>query len=484
MSERYFKGERGVYLPLFLIMFSSLALILGLAIDGARLFLHQVRLQRAVDAALVSTMDELNNRPTKFLEDSAKLITSRNMDVSGFSFDTDDRTITARVAADTLPDGSVTPRTMHIDGRAKIPLYVIPWVPLMPKTAWVSAHAEATMGKLAVVLALDRSGSMSIKPPGSSMSRIEALRAAARNFTELLDDGDYLGIVSYTDGAYEDWPLQKFDRRQLPKLAALINALQPKWQTCMACGIKMARENFQANREALAALPKYLILMTDGIPDQDDSDQAEVDRGVKDGTSCGYTSNLESSDQGRRDIYQTIAQSDLARAYENLTVMTIGLGEDNYNPCCLVDTKDPNNPADTTRDRCLGDPANPTLNPDERFQKPWQPLGCYGWVRGAQDSRYVRPYVLLRLANDKSLELPYQGPPDESAPPAAPPFLPLGSAPDPKCNEDLNAGHCACLPRIGSNYPRGTYINTSNPDDLTEAFVKAFDYIKRPHLSE
>lgn len=109
-----------------------------------------------------------------------------------------------------------------------------------------------------IVLVIDRSGSMS----GTKMS---AARAAARQFVDLLQIGDRIGIVSFSDSASVAFPLTLIDSdpdSTQQRARAAIDALIVGGNTALGAGLNMGQAQLRKNGES--AGPQSIVLLTDG----------------------------------------------------------------------------------------------------------------------------------------------------------------------------------------------------------------------------
>ncbi len=471
--------SNGFYLPLFSLMIWALLGVIAFAIDGGRLFLYQGRLQRAVDAATYAAMPTMARRPEQLVRENVRLTLSKNMDMMGFSGGEQDRELNIVVGPVALPSGALSTRRIQANARARVDFYLLSVIPYFPRFGWVTAGAQAGLTPMAVTLVLDVSSSMGEVSGG--VEKLTALKIAAKNFVRSMDDGDFISVVSYASSAMISLPLIQLERRNnLVLIDETIDSLLANGQTCIACGMKLALEEYQSAPSAMPPdISRFVVLLSDGVPMHEPENNLMLDSVMAGGLSCGYeviryaprpppVDNTDESDEtpqtyqgGADEIQQTVSMSDLLRL-EGLTILTIGLGRDNYGDC------------DSSLSHSWQSGASVIS-----YLKPRQANQCFV----ANDRTSVRSYLMHRLANDQTLDLPYSPKPNESPPPLAPPFAPAsGTEPSPGCETNPNAGNCACIPRIGATYPRGIYINSPTAAQLDRALERAFHFIKAPRL--
>ncbi len=500
MKRRYQLGESGFYLPFLAITLVSLLLVIGLTIDGGHAFLRQVRLQRAVDAGTIAAMQELNRRPSLDIQSIADRVARENMVRAGLADDlaTADINVNVEVISDNL--GRPINNRLEVMGRALSPTSFLQLIPGIPYHVQLSANSIAGVPPIAVLLVLDRSGSMGELMNG--VRKIDALRAAASQFVSLLDSGDWFGVVSYANRDRRvtvNIPLQLYHPADFAAHQQAINQIVANGGTCIACGLVTGRQQFAAAPAGFpSGVEKVMIVMTDGTPqhfrrpigDNDDVWLSELP-GMHENasvppldTGCGHVNFRIRSPQrphpyspagtwnavtpgnndqvlmgGTGDIYRTIWQTDQARR-EGIKVYTVGLGNDGTHFCRT------------------GWPIGSTVIPPE---PPWQPQGCFDGDAGGADAT-TRPYLLRRMANDAAVDmLCDQSVEGGCEPPAAPPFLPLYSTNPENNYQDFDL-FPHCRPAIGMGSPRGMYLEAPSPGDLVGAFYQVFLEIKKPRL--
>lgn len=118
---------------------------------------------------------------------------------------------------------------------------------------------------MAVVLVLDKSGSMGISE--QKVSKLEMAKDAVMRLAELLTPEDALGIIAFDQASSELLPLEQGAGRA--RIQAAIRPLAPGGGTAILPAVRMAYQRL----DRAAAERKHVLLMTDG-----QADRAERDR--------------------------------------------------------------------------------------------------------------------------------------------------------------------------------------------------------------
>jgi Mg-chelatase subunit ChlD len=478
--------ERGVAVVLVALALVAMLAALGLALDTGRVLLAYQRLQHAVDAAVMGHMDYVNQLPNDMVEGDAVAMARSNLELARYGSYESEITST------------VTPAEARllVNGTLRVPLMFLPVLPGTPRDVALQASAQSGGDSVAVILLLDTSDSMSESVDGlSGPSKIERMREAATAFIGALGAADFLGVVEFKSQERVVRSLGPLSRGRQSVLRS-VSELTADGDTCIACALREARRSFRASSES-ANRRRVVVLFTDGVPKHNEyNDERPLDPGhplnIRLGTSCGWTNEVGSVGGvnldliGRRRFYQSIAESDLLRSM-GIEVHTIGIGRINVD----------------NGDICRGMQSYGMPN-----RNPWQRWYCsitgqassyQEWERERDlDLQLLRPFFLMRLANSLDVDLPYNpGLNGETESPitydpatgdlrgAFPAFatnLPPGVVPSPQCVEDPNAGYCACIPRIGPDFPRGLFLAANSADQLTDRFLRIFQAIRVPRF--
>lgn len=124
-----------------------------------------------------------------------------------------------------------------------------------------------------IFLVLDNSKSMIDNKIDDTTTRKDAVFAAAKNLAEKIlekQPSTKIGIVSFSttadldkEGTLEDAKLVKLPTNDLTEIKTAIDTVEAKgYRTDIDAGLQIARENFSTDSN----LNKYLILLTDGVP--------------------------------------------------------------------------------------------------------------------------------------------------------------------------------------------------------------------------
>ena len=172
-TARSFAGDRrgnfGIIFGLTSIMLVTAS---GMAIDYSRLVSAKVRLNMAVDAAVLSTTRQLTSG-TISEEDAEELVTRfvfANIDESDFP-DTD--VVIEDVAIDT------SDKTVTVQAALDLPMTISKITGIDFRRVSTSAKAQYSNNQIEVAMALDITGSMGDRIIGSSETRLDALKDAA-----------------------------------------------------------------------------------------------------------------------------------------------------------------------------------------------------------------------------------------------------------------------------------------------------------------
>jgi len=441
---KLFIDERGSYLVKFIFVFIALGGLAGLAVDGGRLYTTQIRLQAAVDAGTVAAISLQNNADETFLRDTAKELIVANLEERGLESDLADINVEVSgglVTSQASYDVDLFLARAFLSGATKAP---------------VRALAQGGGGAIQLVLALDTTGSMNAvtacdpnpdpeAPEDESCAEDcrsicylkRAARKLVRRFNERATSQDRLSMVSYNQYADEVYEFARIDSDEATAAAiGWINGLHAEGPTCIACGIKAARERFE-NPVLPDTGRRYLVLMTDGASNQ-----------LLSGThTCAVNNRFPQNNLPpdyelaiRSATYQAIVQADQARFMDGITIHTVGLGA--------------------------------PLFPDGiRCKLPYQE-NTGGYPNGTNwpcPDFIVRKPLLERIANDRDGLLSHEFVPQSHIPPnCAPP--------------NADSDRCACIPRFGTDYPMGEFFEANSADQLEELFENVLNLIHDARL--
>jgi len=445
-------SERGSYLVQFIFLFIVVSAVAGLATDAGRLYATQVRLQAAIDAGVVAGMTLPRDASEDRVRETARVVIDANLSERGLDPTRAQLSLELNsgiIEANGTYDVDLILSRAFLTGESQSPVH---------------AYAEGGPGVLALALVLDTTGSMSavdacdpeeedpeVNPEGcwredypdifqgatDGCPRICYLQRAARRlvyeFHQRASEHDRLAIVRYARTASMALRFTRIDNDAgFTSAIAAINSLNnPDGSTCIACGIREARNHFSGTQlPRLAA--RYMVVMTDGAANEEDTIST---------TGCGLgRSNVpEEVYDVREASYQAIVESDQARHKEKITVYSVGLGQ-------------------------------PLVPFGQHCEMPYQENTGSTNDPGACPGSVVREPLLKRIANHRH-GLEYEFVPRTNLPP------------EENCAYDYpETTNCACIPRMGTRYRPGEYFATDEASGLADLFSDALATMQVPRL--
>lgn len=188
--------QRGQILPTFAVLLPLLIVVSGLGIDIGLAYVTRATLSKAVDAACLAGMRNLNKGTAE-----ATTIAQSAFTLNYGSTARDARPPVLNINFST--DGNGDP-IISANASANINTFFMRLLPQY-KTLQVNATAQATRPKLAMSLILDRSGSMQINGGWS------ALPPAVQSFIGFFDDNlDQVGMVTFSSIPKVEVPIQTY----------------------------------------------------------------------------------------------------------------------------------------------------------------------------------------------------------------------------------------------------------------------------------
>lgn len=411
--------EKGIYFVLVAIALVTILTMVGLGIDGSRLYINSLRQQRAADAASLAGAYQIGGGTTPAeIRQIAQDVARDNFNQMGIDYDPANLGTHFQVSYDPVGTNEVDVTT-----NAQNESFIMGKVVQGAEFVDVAATASATKVPLAVTLVLDITGSMGNTVQdsnGNSVTKLQLLQQAARNFVAAFDPTrDRVAVLAYSfatvserqNGAnpfqvlYTLTPDQNVDfvdpndtRNYDPTVIEnRINALTASGWTSIHGGLLLAlRETLRVrllpnepNRK------EVIVLVTDGAPNRDQRPDGNTsgDGGLPEdldvlpagwptlppgsiGSGPGgkfpqlvhpdYPAGCpqDTSTDAFRDAYvESILAADLIRQ-AGITLMTMAIGD-------LDPNEDPNSPN----------------------QSPWGTLGDHGSVKGT---------LMRRIANDST----------------------------------------------------------------------------------
>jgi Flp pilus assembly protein TadG len=186
-------GNFGIMFALSSVMLLSAA---GMALDYSRMSSGKARLNHALDAAVLSTTRVITSGAVA-PEDAEELVRKfilANIDEA--DYDGDPLQID-QVIVDPVE------KTLQVVASLRVPMTISSVFSENSRTVSTSSKGQFSNTKIEVAMALDITGSMGDPLPGTSETRIEALKAAATNAVGMMmaapgaDDRVRIGLVPY-----------------------------------------------------------------------------------------------------------------------------------------------------------------------------------------------------------------------------------------------------------------------------------------------
>jgi hypothetical protein len=147
--------------------------------------------------------------------------------------------------------------------------------PAIPAPDFVSLAALSRY-----VLCVDRSGSMNTADAGFGESRLDRAMQAAEIFTNLTEDGDELGVTSFSCSAKTEYGLEVVDAGAKIDANAEIYDLTPGGDTSIGQGLIESRDLILTGA---AACNQPIVLFTDGFQNCGPSEASVIDSLIENG---------------------------------------------------------------------------------------------------------------------------------------------------------------------------------------------------------
>ena len=238
--------QRGQILPTFAVLLPVLILFAGLGIDVGLAYVSRAMLSKAVDAACLAGMRNLNQGQSQATTIAQSAF---NLNYKTSSRDANPPALNINFTTDSNGDPVIA-----VNATATIKTFFMQLVPQY-KTLQVSANAQATRPKLIMSLVLDRSGSMNLN------GGAQALPPAVQTFIDMFDDSiDHVAMVSFSSIATVDVPIRTYF--QLPIISAA-NAMKFGGATFAQGGLLDAQTQINSV-SATGNVVKVVVFFTDG----------------------------------------------------------------------------------------------------------------------------------------------------------------------------------------------------------------------------
>jgi Flp pilus assembly protein TadG len=360
------RGLRGQTLLMFVFVVLALFFFVGLALDLGFAYVTHAQLSKAVDAAALMGVRNLYQG-----EDTATAV-ARATFFTNYGTSGRDK---ATPKVDLGWTDTSTNITISISASSVINTFFLRVLPNW-KTMTIKTKAEAVRSKVALMLVLDRSGSMGRSVADGGSDGGKALPDAVSAFiTYMVDSLDDVGMTSFGTLATLDVPIGHPFRNKINAAAKAMRFPIDQW-TYADGGLQIALSQILSNWPAIKddSIQKVVLFFTDGFANtsltnvsgwsatpiliaQDDpihcpSGVCEIDfcdpsngicREYRDANLCGYNYSFTSIDGNTKLICTTnknvwiegqlrsLSTANLIRQ-KNITIYSLGLGvEPNIN---------------------------------------------------------------------------------------------------------------------------------------------------------
>ncbi len=321
------ESEQGVYILLVALLVSSMMALIALAVDGGRLYVYSIRLQQAVDAATLVGARQMSSLSNAAVEALAIQVAQANLLENGHNLA--DSTISAVVNS--------TDNTITVNGALNVESVF--FGKMLAGREWNTTRgvAKAQKKKVAVVLVVDRTGSMGALvqlPDLSFATRMDLMKDAAISFAGFFGSTDRVGMVSYSENTSVDYDItQAYDPTGF--IQAVNNIPTEGGYTNIQIGVlRGLQEILKVDGNEWE---RNMVILTDGVPNRNGRDnnqepqlidwaenlfQTDID--VPNTAACRPSSN---NTEQREDAIAAQRAVDLVRQ-AGVRVFTVGFGTD------------------------------------------------------------------------------------------------------------------------------------------------------------
>jgi hypothetical protein len=288
-------NQRGSFIIWLTLAFALLGTFIGFALDFGRAYLQKARMARLLDGAAIAAAKALKGQPGLWPDAVRAACDSMTMNGAPVVMSGNNCVATQGAQFVATPEpiqlevpGGPPVTAVRIRGFEPVPttfLRFLGWmVPGDYSAINVRAVAEAGPERpVDLVLVLDRSGSMSEEPPGSSDNKLEILKEAVNEFlSNNFTANDRIGMVSFSNrgcgnanggdstavDCTADVPMTDATLPNLTMLKQRVNGLDLSNLTNTQEALRTARTTIGPvfNDSTRATTRKAILLVTDGKP--------------------------------------------------------------------------------------------------------------------------------------------------------------------------------------------------------------------------
>jgi Flp pilus assembly protein TadG len=240
--------------------------LVGLAIDGAMVFLVKAKLSSAVDAAALAAGRSINVYESQQQNSGPVATVAQQWFAANFPSGWLGASVVGGQPTITIQPTTYMTQTVLVQASAAVPLVFMRMLNFNSIT--VSASAQSSRRNLNLVLVLDRSGSMGPAPSGSDAC--PTMIADTQNFVNRFTDGfDTVGLVTFSTTANNnpiDYAPTTHFKSVNPTLKSVIGNIVCTGATSTAQALAVAYQSIQST--GLAGGLNVIVLFTDGQPNE------------------------------------------------------------------------------------------------------------------------------------------------------------------------------------------------------------------------
>jgi hypothetical protein len=288
-------NQRGSFIIWLTLAFALLGTFIGFALDFGRAYLQKARMARLLDGAAITAAKALKGQPGLWPDAVRAACDSMTMNGAPVVMSGNNCVATQGAQFIATPEpiqlevpGGPPVTAVRISGFEPVPttfLRFLGWmVPGDYSTINVRAVAEAGPERpVDLVLVLDRSGSMSTIPAGSSVNKLQMLKTAVNEFlNNSFTANDRIGMVSFSNrgcgnasggdstafACTADVPMTDATGSNITMLQNRVNGLDLSNLTNTQEALRTARSTLAPvfNDSTRATTRKAVLLVTDGKP--------------------------------------------------------------------------------------------------------------------------------------------------------------------------------------------------------------------------
>jgi hypothetical protein len=149
---------------------------------------------------------------------------------------------------------------------------LVPNTPSPSPSGTPTPTTQLCFDKAAVAIVVDVSGSMDTNDAGTTVSRLDRLKDALRNFLTFFKPDSQVSLIAFSGNANVLVPMDKLSSNRT-SINNAINSLEPEGATNMKAGLENAVNEFRRENDdgdKFRNYNLYTVFMTDGVPESSD----------------------------------------------------------------------------------------------------------------------------------------------------------------------------------------------------------------------